>query len=347
MNDSDAAILKVHVQRDGVWCLTNEALPRRVARNELDFLESKELSDATHVRLVGAVSNAALITRLYNRRVTGELQSVQVCSPLVYQTERERQDPATLLRAMRNFVLAPSCGGFHELTPADLDMYSLAAAVYAYGGEVNRVRPYLYNHPAWPAISFVRTLDESFCAAMLATIVDPRWYIDPCNPDRTARLEARMGLNPKTQAGVSIAGRKPWRRHPECMYVLRSWQQPQMIAHAVEVFEAHGSQPVADSTMIGLHPGDFPWRVWGHLRGYGSTGRIVPVDPVIADLRASQCFLRFVRQTWLAALYSDSVLPDQGRPLMKGSDFFRLYDVEAAAFDHHMLCVANNPTRPS
>ena len=346
-NISDADALKVHVGRDGIWCLQRDGMPQRLFPDAETFLSSQLLRNTEQVRLVGTRQNAWLITKLYGLREDDRLLSVQVATPLVCRTRAERDDPAIVLFMMRRCMQAPSCGGFHELTSADLGMYALIAALYEHGVDMEKIWPYLLAHPAWPVLAYVRTIDAMFAAQLLAHIVDPRWYVDPRKPERTSRLEASLGLTPHTQAGVSTLGHKLGHNHHGCLLTLRSWKQANLVAEITQIFQQRGVTPLADTDLLGLHPSDFTWRIWGYHRGFGLNSRETPSTPTMADLRASQAFVRFLRQVWLAAIYSDAVLPDGGRALATGRDLFTQHAVEAAAFDRHMLCLQQRQQNPS
>jgi hypothetical protein len=194
----------------------------------------------------------------------------------------------------------------------------------------------LHVHPAWRSLQFIPTLNEDCCATLLGYIMDPRWYVDPCNPDRTARLESKLGLNPKTQAGVTLAGVKPWRNHHLCSTVLRCWKDPQQVGMIIKAFQCVGPEPTTGATTPGLRPGDFLWRIWGYAIGCGPGSREPPTTAVIADLRASCRFIAFLSRVWISAIYESAILPDCGASLFRAADFFRPYLSEAAAYDDHM-----------
>ena len=97
-----------------------------------------------------------------------------------------------------------------------------------------------------------------------------------------------------------------------------------------------GPTIIPDSYKLGVAPWDFPWRIWGHRRGIG-LNKVTRCDPVLADLRASQKFVRFVQLTWLNELYRDSsAVPDGQLSLFRPADFFK-YPEEIEAYEKHRI----------
>jgi len=91
--------------------------------------------------------------------------------------------------------LSRSIGGDRDMEQYDFATYSLCEAV-APAGE-SGLRPeamlWLRMHPAWPAISFLRIVDCKLAAAVIAQIVDPRWWRTIVHPDCYNVLYRVMG----------------------------------------------------------------------------------------------------------------------------------------------------------
>jgi len=343
MTTTDTLALRMHVANDHVWYVDHDgyAQPTKMAIH--DFFEGPIFCAATCVHVVGTHSNARLITKLYELKRDGQLQSVKVVTPLVCKTVKERQRPEALLLYMPICHLAPSQGGLHEVVAADYHAYALAAEVQ----QCRHARPdsklspraqqLLRAHPVWHHLSFIKGINPTMVAGLLAQILDPRWYIDGCAPDRSCKLEAAMGLNPKTQAGVTVANFPQWRHHRRCKLVLHSWKDLKQQSAVRKLFEITTPIPVEGSDRTGVAPCDFAWRIWGMRMGYGLAEPHVRPDPVIADLRASQRFIRFLRYTWLGELYAASqATPEQQAPLFRPADFFK-HPSEIAAYELHQL----------
>ena len=329
---TDIDFLKVHVSDDIVWTLDGDSLPQSSKQSIGDFLETDALKNVECVRVVGSHANARLITGLYDKKLNDEIGRLEVVTPLVCATRAERRDPELTLYNMRNFFVAPSLGGFHEVTSVDYPAYALAAELQEMPSDAPKqlndlMRNYLEAHPAWKPLQFIRDIDEFSCAQLLSIILDPRWYIDRCNPNRIAKLNAWLGLNPKTQAGVMKEVNNSWRDHDKCLAVLNCWYKEKL---KLEIFNNYVEFDILpwdennEDCPIGLAPCDFLWRIW-----------MTHVDnATIATLRASQSFVQFLRHTWLSAIYDD-VSTAGSFPLFRAVDFFK-YVVEAAAFENHM-----------
>ena len=335
MITTDRASLKLHIEHGMIWYLVGDGLPRASYKTVETFLDSDVLAAAESVRVVGSADNALLILALAARQKAGQLAAVEVVTPLVCATAAERADPAMVLYRMRQFVRAPSLGGYHQVTDTDIAMYQLVVSMQQEGWTPETQKA-LMAHPVWYPLRFIPALNPQQCALLLAEIVDPRWYIDVYCPDRGAKLEAYLGLDPKTQAGVTIRRAKKTRRHKICSTVLACWKRPHLYDNVVDRFELAGPRPFANSNEAGLRPGDFPWRVWGYVRGVGPGSRQPGRGGVLADLRASQRFVAFLRLVWLQEMYRDAVLPEQGAPLFRPDQFFSLYVEEAQAFTRYM-----------
>lgn len=328
---TDTQALKLHVDRGFVWYLDGAGHPRSSGKTVGEFLDDAVCRTAECVRLIGNPANASLIVELYTKKLKGQLEEVEVVTPLVCATERERGSPEACLHYMRRFSRAPSQGGFHKVSEKDYPAYALAAEVLRLrrAGQTtsDMALRYLQGHPAWRPLSFIRHLDPSKTALLLGSIIDPRWYFDTCKPDRSAKLEAWLGLNPKTQDAVTNGGKRRWRHHNRCLLVLQCWKRPDLVDRARAVMRTHGRQPPFEGDEVTRDAGDFIWRVWGNWYNQG--------DPVRADLRASQKLIRFLRLSWISELYRGQAQFGGGLPLFRPVDFFK-YVVEAEAFERHL-----------
>ena len=103
-----------------------------------------------------------------------------------------------------------------------------------------------------------------------------------------------------------------------CMSVIKCWIAP---AEYIQAPFAASEQGVAPIQM----PGAFLWRVW-FSHGRSSKGM----------LRASQTFLRFLRDVWMDAIYVDTV----GDGLFVPEYFFK-HPFEAKSFVQHVATFKN------
>jgi len=334
--------LQLHVSGKKIWYLdAADGLLRCLDVPAEEIFEHVCFRGVDRVQMIGRQNSVELALRLYAKRNEGKLSSVQLCSPLVCRTASERANPAAALWALSNFSMAPSLGGFHEMSESDYAAYSLANVVHllarSHRDNPKVIDKHLYAHPAWPAISFIKSVNKLAVAGLLAHILDPRWFVDPCKPDSNAKLYSWLGLNPKTQAHVSANAPK-YRYHARCRLVLLSWKRAEYENRIRETFDYREVQPIVGDMEPGTAPYDFVWRVWAKRMGFGTN--IFPQisdTQTIPDLRASQRFVEFVRAVWLAAIYKNSrSVPDGGASLFRPEDFFR-NTIEAQAFEVQQL----------
>jgi hypothetical protein len=312
-----------------------------------DFLESSRCRSADCVRALGLRQNAGLLLGLYAKKQAGQIQSVQVATPLACRTRCERKSPDWAIQRMEQIYLAASQGGFHEFVDNDYQAYALAVEVRA--SEVitrntltvsEKALGLLKGHPAWRGLSFIQSLNPTYVAGLLAHLLDPRWYIDLCSPDRMSYLHGYLGLTPLTQRAVTLASYEPWRHHRACNTVLRCWKDVTKEREVRQAFELTGPVVVRGSYQLGRAPWDFPWRVWGYHLGFGMPEKLLGRDPVIADLRASQKLVDFLQYTWLNTLYLDSTaLPDGRLSLFRAVDFFK-WPAEVEEYEKHYVQTA-------
>ena len=193
--------LRLHVGANGtpesqIWFLWRG---RRMAYSmePAAFVAQPWVQGASAVRLLGTIENAPLIEALYrSRHAHGKPISIQLGSPVACLHDDERVSASMIFDRMDVLdCLRPSVGGWHELTYRDHISYALAREIYASKGRCSASAARLLTaHPAWPAVSFPATHNETRAALLLALLLDPRWYVDPSRPNRFARLKSAFGL---------------------------------------------------------------------------------------------------------------------------------------------------------
>lgn len=171
-----------------IWYLSGEASPVCSGERYGNFVCSTVLRRAEHVRVVGSPANADIVIDLWQRRVKGNLRSVQLCSPSVTETRTMLDDPQTALYALKVFGNVPSLGGWRDVETADLASFRLAAS----SGFDRRL---LASHPVYRSLTFLANLDESALFDLLSAVIDPRWYVDPAEPDSPQRLLDFLGIS--------------------------------------------------------------------------------------------------------------------------------------------------------
>lgn len=279
-------LLRLHVDAGGqVWYGHDRCFAAGSDMGTEDFLKSHEhfgfeLEGVQQVRLLGVPANAALIVDLHQRRRRRpkQLASQQIvlASPAVCPSAACRADP---LQVMQH-IWQPSTSGFtsgfwHFLGEREFPTYALITAMARGTGDKldDLSCRILHYHPAWPALSFLPTLDPFNAAKVVTTIVDPRWFRDLCHPNRLGRLFEFLGLTPQN-VRAHVHGQWSGDRHYDRFrWVLGAWASNDRQPELVNVND----------------PRNFLWRV---MRSHMATEHK-------GLLRASQRFIRFIRFVWL------------------------------------------------
>lgn len=333
----DVYALKLHVSKGVVWQLDRDLQnPECTGMSIEALLDDHDLINPDRfIRVAGCRANIPLLARLYELKQEGEIAKVEVCSPMVCRVAKHRKDPYAILHRMRLFKRASSLGGFHEVTDLDYRSYRLAAHLAAGRKYEQETLDLLRDHPAWTPIAFVESLRKVPVATLLATIIDPRWYVDETSPNSVARLNEFLGLTPRTQSGV-FGIKTPGRHHHRCQNVLNCWKNPRFESEIADRFDLAPPQPIFGSELPGFAPYDFIWRAWGDHQNMGNPN-LEPGDPVKAELRASQRFIMFLWLTWLNELYRDKdSMPDCGASLFRPADFFK-HEIEVQAYEVYQI----------
>jgi hypothetical protein len=313
-------ILRVHTVDEHIWHQQYEPEPVHYKGTAEEFAAEPRLAAFEHVRLCGMACNAELIIRLYDAKQQGKVASVEVCTPLVVEKQSDRRKPGPMLFELGLCCWGPSQGGFHEVISSDYHSYALVWALQRPGPITQAdLLGYLQQHPAWKPLTWLPVPIVSG-AAVLRCLIDPRWYVDVCAPDSGNKFRQALGLVPCVQRRTAqlIA-------HPQtalCGHVRDCWKTDAHEEHVKGMFELAGVKPIANSTTLGLRPMDFCWRAWG-----------AESDPVMADLRGSQRFAEFLRQTWLSEIYRGAAsVPEERAVLFRPADFFE-FDEEIHAYE--------------
>ena len=294
---SDETTLKLHTAGDGcVWYVEGVGAPVNSGLPADEFMRQAVVTKrSTQLRLLGVARNVALIVELFKRKQSREIAGIQLAGPNGVVDHLD--DPVFTLLYMRSLCVAPSRGGWHNMTLYDYATYMLMQHL-----QTDQTAPtfrtslelYLRLHPVYKAFRFVPH-NTFMAAALISMIVDPRWFVDHRAPDRSSKLELFLGLTPKTQQRVSDGQRlltSP--RQFRCSTVLTCWQNI--------------DTPPVDTTA----PNAFLWRIQ-QFAGGGWRG----------DLRASQTFVRYLRLHWLDSLDTRPGCKDS---LFDPNRFFRTQD---------------------
>jgi len=305
MQTKDSVALKVHLDSDGlVWFADGMRVVMCSGLRVPEFVDSIRGRKHLCLRTIGLPGNAPLITSLYP--LTRDGAEFELASPLICKTAAERREPHEALWRMRSVSLPASLGGWHRVTSMDYISYSLVWEVAKrWDGNISEhAQMILQEHPAMPYLSFITTLSPRFTAVVLSLIADPRWFIDIKHPDRVSKLQAYMGLLPKTMKRVTNGDTRSSAAF-RCHAVLRAWTRVQPEGADRE------------------RPGAFLWRIVDSHE-----------QPERGLLAASQKFIIFLRHCWLQALTA-STRYSGAEPLFAPNMLFRTTG-EIQSFQNHV-----------
>lgn len=298
----DMLTLKVHVDdEDEVWYLNTNGPPVQLHMSVAEFLLHPLSHDMPRIRIAGFPQNFQLALALYIRRLKDENGTVELCSPMVCKTNVDRHDPSKVLYAMRQYERPTSMGGWHAMKYDDYMNLALASHLLKRGGEVDDISRRLFkNHPVRIPVTFITHLNIDACIKLLALIGDPRWFIDPIHPTRGSRLRRFLGLNLGNKNEIrSALVHDAW-----CGEHNPKWtEKPDYFLFRVqrESMEKHNNAP-------------------------------------LADLRAAQTFIEYLRLCWLAALGRGK---HQREALFVPEYFFKEKYETKAFYDHFTRTLAN------
>jgi len=273
----DEHITKLHTAVDGkIWYARGVDAVTCSDREIDDFLKLPLASGFGNIfRLLGVAQNAELIAALYTRRKHNEVRAVEVAGPNSLPGGSASDNPVLTILQLRALIASSAAGGWHEVTMSDYPTYALIARLQRNHATFDEAAEnYLRLHPVYYALSFIPTLCSLSLSQLLVSIVDPRWFAHPELRDSVGKLFLFLGLTPSVQKKVS-----------DNKALIKS-------ARAIRAAHVMNSWKTTDPDDIDIKkPENFLYRIW-HEAGGGWRG----------DLRASQAFVRYMRDNWLAGL---------------------------------------------
>jgi hypothetical protein len=279
---TDELTTKLFVCDEGdVWCLHGDKSPANTNVPVSKFVNQEAALPATRVRVAATAANVPLILALHEYVVRGDVESLQVGSPRMFRGPGDCEDPGVALLRMRAWDKPASLGGWHHFTDRDYPSYALAYNIGT-GCSEELAFQLLKAHPAWPALSFITTVDYYRCACLMGTLLDPRWYIDICAAERTSKMESFLGLFPANAYLLWDEKSRRGRKFENFQLTFGAWRGSAVI---------DGDYPD--------EPGRFLERAYQKAGG-GWKGM----------LRSTQRFVRFVRHFWLSQLAGDTSSKD-------------------------------------
>lgn len=306
-------VLRLHTADNGlVWYGDDYNLGDNSYLEADDFVSFDRLgfsmSQVRSIRLLGTENNAALILSLQRLRLAaaglpvGQLPIV-LGSPAVCRTVSNLKDPEAAL----HYLWQPESNlswQWHQLSGGDYCSYALVDALRReYGLMSDKVRHIAAYHPAWPAVSFVPNADTDAACRLLATIVDPRWYIHYTHPHRLSRLLAYLGVTPNNVAAYLGEG-PPDKHYDRAATVIGVWYNQ----HSVTAYNEHNQD----------RPCDFLWRIFASQSTVGK-----------GILRSTERLVSLLYHVWLYA-----VSPPHPEVVFEPLRFFKT-EAESRAFVTH------------
>ena len=274
----------MHVAPDRqVWFGTDKHPAVNSKMSPKEFVTQDWIQNGQCIRLVGDWENAELISRLWNIKLAERLPlKIYLTKTSVYRPAADEQ-----VALMRQVTDSPSCGGWHQMTAAEYPGYGLISVLQREGNTTHLsdvALQLLQAHPAYPALSFVPTINLHWAAALVSFIVDPRWHVDPTRPERLLLLRKHLGLG-----------------HPEsCSWVWNAYLRRPVEPRA----QFNRVQTVVES-----------WAPSGSLTSQRTEESIDRPDYFLSRLargqkddlpkgllKATRVFVRFVRDVWLDRL---------------------------------------------
>ncbi len=163
--------------------------------------------------------------------------------------------------------LKPSCGGWRISGEADLVTYMMAMN----DGPVSSL------HPAFQAVTFPFAANLRAAADVIVEMVDPRWFVNPADPDSYSWLYEHFGWGRNAAKNAKrLLGGPPG--------------SGEQLGRAYKVYQACGGEtpaPVAPEVNL---------RSWNGIFGFRSTSDVQTM------VRACRGYLRFIAAAWLDAL---------------------------------------------
>ena len=228
-------LLRLHVDDDDVVWFGHDDLSghcSHLSSDEFMFVAGDRFDlpiDTMNVRLIGCAANAKLILQLRHRwaakPAVRQGAKTFIVNPMLSACCHD--DPAGILGALWQPSLGDFLPGYwHELSESECVAYALVDAMRESGGIVDgRVRRLIKHHPAWKALSFLGTCDETAACRFLAEIVDPRWFQHPSRPGRISRLSSYVGICP-ANIKAKLDARRGGRNFGRFVNFLSVWYRP-------------------------------------------------------------------------------------------------------------------------
>lgn len=276
MTEKRIGEIRLHTDQDGqIWGQRHGEEPCVLSSNPDNLASQSWLRDAGKIRIIACGENAALIVALHSVRChDGRPRQVQLGNPRLLPSQPKRV--STVFGRMDAWDVAPSLGGWRELTNKDYVTYALMGVLHESSGKLNNLAERLLRaHPAWPAVSFLSDANVEAACHLVCTILDPRWHVDPAKPDARKRLLSLFGLGHSGRRNIG--------------YLLGVEKQPGPdVEYAKLVLDTWTGGDYTPPRADAIDANHFLWRI--AAKGEGGVKGMV---------RSCQVFLTFLHDVWL------------------------------------------------
>lgn len=218
-----------------LWRLSREHGPQQLADDLSAGLDRLRRRSASRVAVLAHPCNARLIVRLC------QCQRYLSWPQEAWLGPRQARVQEELFIGPFQPTLPASLGGWRRATAVDAITYDMHAMLeVADAGMPLAVGDEAFGHPAWPALSFIDGCDVEQSLRLIAEIEDPRWHVDPLEPDSDELLCARFGLDERhgprnVAAFLAGDGSRAAARYDQAKLVLDAWYNPQLDATKSDV----------------------------------------------------------------------------------------------------------------
>lgn len=265
-----------------LWCSRDwgEEPTKYAFGSAADIREILSERRPTTVYLYGRRDNAILVATLLetNARV-GTPGTLRLASPRTLNADQYAASPRYVVSAARGQAGLVSTGGWRRATRHDYTHCQLIANWDRRQKVTKLVTSYLEAHPAWPALSFLgEDLNVAAAIELLCELYDPRWWLEPDNPDEPQALWERFELRSTRRFGRRFARGELTAGQS----VLGPWFSP-------------------DSPWLS-GPGKLPPHAWLYRR-VRERQATAGCDRGVGVAIACREFLEFVQAVWLDRLY--------------------------------------------
>ena len=309
-------MLKLFVENDDlVWYSFNDSQPICSKLTSEKFVESKLFKRSECFRLPASRSTSYLINRLWVKRKIGDAISLQLCSsrPLIKCDNKYKLDTVSKFLYIHNYVDTPSRGGWHEFTDDEYPTYLISELLKeknTLAKNYNSRLMYIYEqHPLNQPMSFFREFDQLRIGEILGLVMDPRFFINPSDPDKDYDLMSFLGVF-HSIIRKNIIDPNITSRASRLATLISIWKTDSFL------------------NMKKLSPGvEFIRNSWLRIKALHK-------DPYAADLIITRYVISFIRNYWLNTLYATKNA--WAEPLFLTDDYFSGDSVLINKFKKHI-----------